>query len=224
MLQLRRTNIVTLTVRLTANTSNKLPTIIRRLLKRPVYTKKVDFKTADPTTIDYDSLAALLAAATPSQNSTAIVNAPFHDKVSMAYLFLGFIGLYIVDEDKQQLQLVAVSGTEEYERAVEGYDFNPADYQLCLKDNQQNTLVKAVESGLPQDNTDWASLRRKDKSPAIVRLNQANSGIAYSAIYPFHASQRGALMYSYYQYPDKIDISQRTFMQKYTTLAAAHLR
>jgi hypothetical protein len=183
----------------------------------------VDADTADLATIDYDSLAALLAAATPTKNPAAVVDVPFAHKVGMAYLFLGFICFYLVDETKKQLQLVAASGTEEYQRAVETYNFNPDDFHLCLENDQENTLVQAVITESPKDTNDWTTLSRKGSLPEQVRLNQASSGIAYSAIYPFSTPKRGVLMYSFYQYPDKINDSQRTFMKKYTALAAAQL-
>ena len=141
----------------------------------------------------------------------------------MAFLFLGFICLYVVDEAKNEVQLVAASGTEEYARAVERYNFNLTKFHLSLADNPDNTIVKAIVRSKPQDTTDWVTLSRKGSSPETVRFNQANSGIAYTAIYPFSSPRRGAMMYNFYQYPDKIDDAQREFMQKYTALVAASI-
>jgi len=173
--------------------------------------------------LDYGQLARTLAAASPKSIYKVIVEAPFKDKVNMAFLFLGFICLYIVDEEEKQIQLKAASGTEEYRLAVEWYNFKPADFHLDFDTDKNNTIVKAIASGKPQETDDWVTVSRQHSSPEVVRLNQANSGIAYTAIQPFSHAVRGALMYNFYQYPDKIDGEQRTFMRKYTDLVSSLL-
>jgi hypothetical protein len=183
----------------------------------------MDADTSGVLTIDYELLATQLAAKSNSDTFKAIVEVPFDNKLAMGLLFLGFICLYIVDEGKSEIQLMAASGTEEYRLAVERYNFKPSDFHLGFDTDKENTIVRAIASGQPQDTTDWVTLSRKHSSPEVVRLNQANSGIAYTAIYPFSSPKRGALMYNFYQYPDKINGEQRAFMEQYTELAATSI-
>ena len=109
--------------------------------------------TADLHTVNYDALAALLTAAPKKSINKTVVDAPFSNKIDMAFLFLGFICLYVVDEAKNEVQLVAASGTEEYARAVERYNFNLTKFHLSLADNPDNTIVKAIVRSKPQDTT-----------------------------------------------------------------------
>ena len=179
--------------------------------------------TSNAPTIDYKALAAALASAPEGNKYKMIVDAPFENKVGMAFLFLGFICLYIVDEHKREIQLMTASGTEEYSRAVEQYNFKPANFHLDFVADKDNTIVQAIVTGEPRDTDDWVTVSRQNKSPEAVRLNQANSGIAYTAIYPFSSPLKGGLMYNFYQYPDKIDSTQRDFMKKYTSLVSTYL-
>ena len=174
-------------------------------------------------TIDYASLAKSLASAPADTLNTTIVESLFDDKISMAFLFLGFICLYIVDEKKDEIHLMAASGTEQYRLAIERYNFKPSEFHLHFDTDKNNTIVKAISSGKPQFTTDWLTLSRKHKSADVVRLNQANSGIAYTAVYPFTSKVRGALMYNFYQYPEQIGNIQHDFMKRYTKLASSYL-
>lgn len=173
--------------------------------------------------IDYTLLASTLASASESNKYKVIVEAPFGNTINMAFLFLGFICLYLVDEGKGEIQLMAASGTEQYRLAVEQYNFKPSEFHLRFAIDKNNTIVQAIVNGRPQDTTDWVTLSRKHKSAEAVRLNQANSGIAYTAIYPLSSSVRGAMMYNFYQYPDEIDGKQRGFMEKYTDLVSTFI-
>ncbi len=179
--------------------------------------------TSHKAVVDYELLSSIIASALEESRYKAVVEAPFGDKINMAFLFLGFICLYIVDEKKGEVQLKAASGTEQYRLAVERYNFKLSDFHLRFDADKDNTIVQAIASGKPQGTADWVTLSRKHKSAEAVRLNQANSGIAYTAIYPFSSSVRGALMYNFYQYPDKIDGEQRAFMKKYTDLVSTFI-
>jgi hypothetical protein len=172
---------------------------------------------------DYAQLAAQLTAAKPKDVYQTIVSAPFDDKLTMAYLFLGFICVYMVDEEMDEIQLMAASGTEEYRLAVENYNFNLTKFRLCFDVDKDNTIVRAIATNKPQGTDDWLTLSRKNKSAEAVRFNQANSGIAYTAIYPFTAKRRGALMYNFYQYAEDITDEQRDFMETYTKLVSEQL-
>jgi hypothetical protein len=173
--------------------------------------------------LDYELLAARLSAAAKKDYYQMVVEAPFENTLEMALLFVGFICLYIVDEQKQEIQLKGASGTPEYALAVQNYNFNPAKFHLSFDTDQDNTIVQAIASGQPSGTSDWVSLSRKHKSAEAVRFNQANSGIAYTAVYPFRGLQRGALMYNFYQYAEDMTDEQREFMERYTKLVSADI-
>jgi hypothetical protein len=103
--------------------------------------------TAEQPNADYAQLAAQLTAVSPKDLYRAIVSAPFEDKLAMAYLFLGFICLYVVDEASGDIQLKAASGTEEYRLAVEHYNFDLTKFQLRFDTDKNNTIVQAIVSG-----------------------------------------------------------------------------
>jgi len=131
--------------------------------------------------------------------------------------------LYIVDEKTNEIHLVAASGTEEYRLSVEHMDFKAEDYTLDFDKNKDNTIVQAIAGGKPKHTTDWTTLNRGQTPAETVRLNQANSGIAYSVIYPLSGPAKGALMYNYYQYQDGIGDTQKAFMKRYAKLIGSYL-
>jgi hypothetical protein len=178
---------------------------------------------AETTTIDYDSLLAQITHAKAGQVYSVIVNAPFKNTVDMGLLFLGFIVIYIVDSQTNEIQLKASSSTEEYELAVEKFDFEPKSYHLNFDKDKHNTIVQAIATGKPQSTGDWVTLNRGETPPHVVRINQANSGIACSIIYPFDSVIKGALMYNYYQYQEQIGSPQQAFMERYTELVSTYL-
>lgn len=173
--------------------------------------------------IDYKHLASEISKSAPKRVYSAIANAPYADKVGMAFLFLGFICIYIVDEKTNKIFLKGVSDTEEYHLAVKDFKFKPSNYHLDFDKNKDNQIVQAIAQNTPQQTGDWTTLNRGKTSKATVRLNQASSGIATSIIYPLNSKIRGALMYSYYQYPEMIGNPQQLFMERYTELVSACL-
>lgn len=173
--------------------------------------------------IDYRLLKTLLDAATPQNIYQVVVGAPFKNGIDMAYLFLGFMCLYVVDEKANVIRLVAASGTEEYRLSVEHMDFKLEDYVLDFEKNKKNTIVQAIVSGKPQHTSDWATLNSGKTPVESVRINQANSGIACTVVHPLTEPAKGALMYNYYQYADGIGDKQKSFMKQYTKLASNYL-
>jgi hypothetical protein len=173
--------------------------------------------------IPYDDLAQTLqSAGTGKALWQAIVDAPFDYRVETAFLFLGFICFFLVDEEQATLCLASASSTEEYERSIQGYNFDPDSYRIAL-DSPNSPLVAAINSGEPQNTSDWASLTRPQASENAARLNQANSGVTYSVVYPLTGTTRGVLMYNYVQYQGFIGSEQHGFMEKYTQLVAGIL-
>ena len=173
--------------------------------------------------IDYIELAVQINQARAKDIYSAIVNEPFKNKVAMARLFLGFICIFIVDEKDNAIWLKGVSDTEEYRLAVKQFEFKPTSYRLDFNKNKDNTIVQTIIQAKPQRTLDWAALNRGQTPTDTVRLNQASSGIASTMLYPLSSVVRGALMYNYYQYPEKIGPLQQTFMEDYTKLVSACL-
>jgi hypothetical protein len=178
---------------------------------------------AETTDIDYDGLLARISLANADHVYSVIANAPFKNTIDMGLLFLGFIVVYIVDSQTNEIQLKATSNTEEYELAVERFDFKPKSYHLNFDKDKDNTIVQAIATGKSQSTCDWVTLNRGETAPDVVRINQANSGIACSIIYPFNSAVKGALMYNYYQYQEQIGSPQRAFMERYTELVSTYL-
>jgi hypothetical protein len=177
---------------------------------------------ASPLT-DYDELAAQLDKADPADAHSAIVNVPFNNELDMALLFLGFICIFVVEEKLDRICLKAASDTEQYHLAIDHFKFDPSKYHLYFDKNKDNSIVRAILSNEPQNTTDWNTLNRGKTPSDTVRLNQANSGIAYSVIRPFRSKIRGALLFNFYQYPEQIGQQQENFMERYTELASKYL-
>ncbi len=164
----------------------------------------------------------LEAARSDKKLYQAIVNAPFEYMVEVAHLFLGFMSLVIVDRKAGVVKTAAVSDTEHYRTAVSGINFTPAQYKVSLNDHG-NSIIQAISSGKPQGTTDWGTLSRPQTGPEPARLNQANSGIAYSIVYPLDSPSGGALMFCYYQYQADIGTLQHEFMVRYARLVSESL-
>jgi hypothetical protein len=178
---------------------------------------------AEATNIDYDGLLAQITRANARQTYSVIANAPFKNTVDMGLLFLGFIVVYIVDDKTNEIQLKATSRTEEYKLAVERFAFKPKSYHLNFDKDKHNTIVQAIATGKPQTTCDWVTLNRGETPHDVVRINQANSGIACSIIYPFSSAVKGAMMYNYYQYQEQLGSPQWAFMDRYTELVSTYL-
>ncbi len=172
-------------------------------------------------TIDYAKLEQSLKTAKDDHELfQRIVDAPFKQKSESGWLFLGLISLFLVDHTTKIVKLVAVSDTEHYNMSISGYNFSVSDYKLSLEKDQRNDIVKAINSNMPQATTDWESLSRLKADAEQARLNQANSGIAFSVTYPLNITNGGALLFCFFQYPENIGDDQRSFMKKYSQLVA----
>jgi hypothetical protein len=85
-------------------------------------------------------------------------------------------------------------------------------------DEPENIIAAAIRTNEMHDTTDWNFLFKPALTAQEARINQANAGIAYSAVYPFTARDGGALIFSYFQYKDMVGEQQRQFMKAYTTI------
>lgn len=176
-------------------------------------------------TIDYDALEKALAECSNSQDLyDCIVNAPFAYPVFAASLFLGIIVLLIVDKKGGTINRIALTNNVHAERAKRRSAKKFEDIQIPV-DHEENIISKAVQTGEPQFTVDWHYLFVPDLTPEQARFNQADSGIGFSAVYPIRtgllrAKAKGALIFSYYQFPEKVGRDQRAFMRKYTEMVA----
>jgi hypothetical protein len=181
-----------------------------------------------PTTseeINYNTLRELLSGAkTDAELTHAIVNAPMeHFKVEAAFLFLGIIVLLTVNKKTGTIDRIALSDTALAEATQKVSVKRFEDIKIPL-DYQKNIIANAIQTNEPQDTTDWRFLFEPALTKEEARINQANAGIAYSAVYPLKDVGDGAAMiFSYFQYPENIGDSQKQFMEKYTKLVAEAL-
>jgi hypothetical protein len=152
----------------------------------------------------------------------AIVNAPFAHDRDMAFLFLGFICFFWVDSESNIIRAGAATDNEYFKQSIANYNFTMDEYQVPLSETE-NSIVQAVISGKPVTSTNWDSFRRPDVEEGVARLNQANSGIGYSAVYPVTGKIKGALMFNFYQFPEAIGEGQATFMEHYSNLVSKAL-
>jgi hypothetical protein len=178
-----------------------------------------------PEEIDYKALEAILKKCTSDQELfSAIVNSPFTRlKIQTAFMFLGIIVLLLVDKANGTINRIALSNTEMANATKEVSVKKFEDIKIPLG-HTKNCIARAINTGVPDTTTDWKELFVPALKPAEARLNQANAGIAYSAVYPLEARDGGALIFSYFQYPDQIGPTQADFMGHYSALVDATLK
>ena len=177
----------------------------------------VDSHSLEPD-FDYDILEAALKSARDDDHLFgAIVNSPFTEPVPAAFIFLGIVVLLQVDKRTKTINRVALSETEMARQTTEvsAVPFNEIKIPC---EHYENIIAHTIVSGEPSDTTDWKFLFEPAMSPEQARINQANAGIAYSAVYPLPARDGGAMIFSYYQYQHEIGIKQVEFMTRYAGL------
>ena len=174
--------------------------------------------------MDYDKLKKALA--TPKDDLglfRVIVNAPFDQKLESAFMFLGILVLLLVNKETGTIDRIAMSDNEMTENInkVSVVPFKKIKIPLNDKDN---IIVRALATGIPQDTTDWRFIYSPVLNPAQAHINQASSGISYSAIYPLEVRDGGALIFSYYLVGGHVGNKQLEFMKKYTKLVTSVLK
>ena len=174
-------------------------------------------------TLDYDTLQQELGKATTQQALyRAIVDSPFIFKVDMARLHLGIIVLLLVDKKTGMIDRVALSNTEMAKGTTDMSVKKFEDIKIPA-DHQDNYISRAIRTKKSQFTTDWQYLFTPALTPEEARFNQAGGGIACSSVYPFTDGVEGALIYSYFQYPEQLGAEQRQFMKTYTGLVSRRL-
>jgi hypothetical protein len=179
----------------------------------------------DSTTdgFDYDNLGRVLAAAKSDDLYQTIVNAPFKYKVETTFLFLGIVVLLLVNKETGTIDRVALSQTELAKNTTD-VSVVPFNEIKIPADHNDNIIAKAIQTGTPQDTTDWKFLFVPALTPDQARINQASGGIAYSAVYPLDVAEGGALIFSYFQYLQGIGEQQNEFMKTYSQLVTERLK
>jgi hypothetical protein len=174
--------------------------------------------------INYDALQHALDEAGDAQAlHRAIVDAPFDHKVELALLHLGIIVLLRADKSDGMIHRIALSNTE-FAKGTTDFSVKRFEDIKIPIDYAGNSIAKAIRTGKPQLTTDWQYLFAPALTPEEARFNQAGGAIACSVAYPLvGVGDGGALIYSYYQYPEKMGSDQRGFMKTYSGMVAKAL-
>jgi len=146
-----------------------------------------------------------------------IVNLPFQYKIESALLFLGTIVLLLVNEDTKTIDRVSLSNTPFAKGSQRRSSKRFEDIKIPIN-HTRNIITLVVKSGKPQQTTDWKYLFVPELTAQEARLNQASSGIGFSAVYPLKTKRGGALIFSFFQYADKIDEKHHEFMRQYSSI------
>ncbi len=156
----------------------------------------------------------------------AVVNLPFGNVLHATTLGLGIVVLLLANEKLGTLDRIALSNTELAQGAVRMTSKPFHEIKIPL-DYHENILVAALDTNLPQQTEDWATMFAPELSPKEARFNQAGAGIDCSIIYPLKTETTpapfGAMIFSYFQPLQKIDDSHHAFMRDYSALAARAL-
>lgn len=175
--------------------------------------------------IDYKELDKILAKASGDKELFhSIVNAPFEQcKVQTTFLFLGIMVLLLVDKKTGMIERIALSDTDFAKRTTE-VSVVPFKKIKIHMNEPENIIATAIRTSKVESTTDWKFLFTPSLTAEQARINQANAGIAYSAVHPLSARDGGALIFSYYQYQDMIGDLQHDFMKKYSDFVDRRLR
>lgn len=176
-------------------------------------------------TFNYIALAdALQNAASTDDLYRAIVDAPFEFKIEAAHLSLGIVVLLLADKKSGVINRVALSNTE-LAKGTTDVSVKRFEEIIIPLDHHENVISRVIAAGEPQLVTDWHYLFTPALTPEEARFNQAGGAIACSAVYPLDGvGDGGAMIFSFYQYPENIGQPQQTFMREYTHLVATILR
>jgi len=173
----------------------------------------------------YSQLQRTLAGCTGRKELLkTIVNAPFAFKMETTYLSLGIVVLLLADAKDGLIHRVALSDTDMAAGTIEVSVKRFEDIKIPL-DYGHNIIAQAIRTQKPQQTADWACLFVPALEPEEARLNQAGGAIACSCVYPLlNVGTGGAMIFSYYQYQDRIGEEHRAFMERYSALVAEALR
>jgi hypothetical protein len=170
--------------------------------------------------MDYDKLKKALTAAKDDPGLfRVIVNAPFDQKLEAAFMFLGILVLLLVNKETGTINRIVMSDNEMTDN-INKVSVVPFKKIMIPFGDKDNIIARALATGIPQDTTDWRFIYSPVLNPVQAHINQASSGISYSAVYPLEVRDGGALIFSYYQDSGHVGNKQLEFMKKYTKLVA----
>lgn len=174
--------------------------------------------------IDFDKLETLLKNANPDKELfDIIVNAPFvYFGPELAKLFLGIMTLVLVNKQTKTIDRIALTTNDIADHTERKSKKRFEDIKIPLH-YLTNIIAKAIDTGRSQSTDDWQYLFIPELTAEEARLNQADGGIAFSVVYPLKIRDGGAIIFSYYQYPDKIGKAQRDFMRAYSRLVSKYI-
>lgn len=164
----------------------------------------------------------LRSAKSDKQIFQAVVDAPFINKRIATIFGLGFITFLLNNKETGFIERVKKTENELGKLGSE-ISVKPFKSIKVPINYRGNIIAEAVRSGRYQQTSDWAYILAPDLSPVESRLNQANSGISCSFVYPFDARGGGALIFHYFITVDKITSEHRNFMHRYAKLVGQAL-
>ena len=131
----------------------------------------------------YAELSSILSNA-QSEDSilSAVVNAPFHDRLIAAKMGLGIVVLLLVNHGTKTIDRVALSDTDGAKGALRMSVKPFHAIKIPLK-SKQNIIAKAIREQECQQTTNWAPLFVPALTPQEANLNQAGAGIELSLIH-----------------------------------------
>jgi hypothetical protein len=173
----------------------------------------------------YQKLNETLAACTTRDELfRAIVNAPFTYRVEMTHMSLGIIVLLFANKTDGLIHRVALSSTEMADGTKDVSVKRFEDIKIPI-DYEHNVVAEVIRTQQPRRTADWQYLFAPALTAEEARLNQAGGSIACSVVYPLRdVGDGGAIIYSYYQYPEYLGDAQEEFMERYSYIAASRLR
>jgi hypothetical protein len=152
----------------------------------------------------------------------AIVNAPFNDRHHATLLSLGVVVLLLVNKQTNTIDRIALSDTEPATGAV-SMSAKPFHQIKIPVNHKGNLIAQAIATNRYQQTDDWQYLFVPELTPEEARFNQAGAGIGCSVIYPLECRDGGAMIFSYYEPPQKIGAKHHDFMEQYASTVCRRL-
>ncbi len=139
----------------------------------------------------------------------------------LGYLKLGYriIVLTLIDADKQVLQRISLSQTDEAGRAMSLSPIAFHDIEIPLGETE-NLLVKCVNEKKPQITHEWYDILRPALSPKEAHDSQEASGIKASMVYPVMVGEKaiGALIFSLVKEEQRVSEEEKELIRGFTEI------
>jgi len=153
-----------------------------------------------------------------------VVDAPFADKIHAVQCDLGITVLLLVNKKTKTIDRIALSNTELAKKALEITAVPFHEIKIPVS-STSNAIATAIHTQKLQKVSDWKYLFTPVMTAKASRFNQANAGIGCSMVVPLHDCHDGAAMiFSFYQQPEKINHRHVDFAKAYAALVGDLLR